>query len=959
MKAIGKNPKFSGLALGLVIIGAAGALAGLWWTSTWRADVNFLPAMTPAEWIVFPITPDGDSHRRLELPTAFEHSFVLDRVPSRAVLRIAGFHRYTLAINGTSLEKPAQTGINWKRPDAFDVAGQLLPGTNRIEVTVFNSDGPPALWLSLDAGGTQVNSGNRWRASLAGATWRAAVPAAEPKPMATGSVVYRLPRPWISLGMRWPTLLVFTLLSATGFWLLRKGAAVWTFLPIDGGSRGLPKVAQASQPASSPLGNCATDWLREILPVAVLAALWVALFANNLGALPRLTGFDAQGHLDYIRYLQEHGSLPLANQGWEMFQPPLYYLLSAAWLGLLHLSVADAGGLMALRILGLAIGVAHLAIVWATLRLLFPAEQSKAGWGILLAACLPPMLYLSQYVTNEAFAAMMVSACVGLTLRALKQEPLQWISCAWLGLSLGGALLAKSTAFLVLPPVLCALLWKWLEKRAISPAQMASRVGLIIALCTLVGGWHYVRLWVHYGNPLIGVWDPKLAIPWWQEDGFRTSTFYLQFGDVLFHPWSAAWRSYGDGIYATLWGDGMLSGAGDFFVRPPWNCELMAIGYWLALLPTLAVLAGAILAVFKFIQRPSAEWFFLLGFGLIILGAMVYLSLILPYYCHVKAFYGLSALVPFCVFGALGLDLLTRRNTNLQSLVCIVFGLWAINTYASFWISRSSVVSTIRRASVLMGKRQYLDATDFLKQRLRSEFHNTDLRFTLAYFLTITGRVDEGIREAEMFVQEHPDDCRGHYVLALAFSQEQQTAKTIAELRQVMALAPGFDPSWENFIPILIAPDRTDEAINVCRQALAMAPYSASLRLALGSDLLLQNLEVEGAEQLRYAYLLNPESVNTLADLAWKLATSPQPAERNRTVAVKLAEAACALTGCSQTRNLGILAAVDAETGRYAEAISAAERAEASALASGDPDSAAATRDLLQRLKAGQPNRER
>jgi len=95
-------------------------------------------------------------------------------------------------------------------------------------------------------------------------------------------------------------------------------------------------------------------------------------------------------------------------------------------------------------------------------------------------------------------------------------------------------------------------------------------------------------------------------------------------------------------------------------------------------------------------------------------------------------------------------------------------------------------------------------------------------------------------------------------VLALAFSQEQQTAKTIAELRQVMALAPGFDPSWENFIPILIAPGRPDEAISVCRQALGMAPYSPGLRLALGSTLLLQNQEAEGAEQLRYAYLLIP-----------------------------------------------------------------------------------------------------
>jgi len=141
---------------------------------------------------------------------------------------------------------------------------------------------------------------------------------------------------------------------------------------------------------------------------------------------------------NYIRYIQEHGSLPLASQGWEMYQPPLYYLLSAAWLGLLRLSVADPGGLMALRILGLVIGIAHFAIVWATLRMLFPFERSKAGWGILLAACLPPMLYLSQYVTNEALAAMMVSTCVWLTLRVLRQERPAWMLYTGLGLCLGG-----------------------------------------------------------------------------------------------------------------------------------------------------------------------------------------------------------------------------------------------------------------------------------------------------------------------------------------------------------------------------------------------------------------------------------------------------------------------------------------------------------------------------------------
>jgi Flp pilus assembly protein TadD len=943
VKADCKARAFSGLALGLVIVSFGGALAGLWWAGTWRADINFLPAMAPAEWIVYPVAPNVNSHRRLEFPTAFETTFDLGGVPGKALLQIAGFHRYALLINGTSPPGPVRTGTNWKRPDVFDVAGQLRRGTNRIEVTVFNSDGPPALWLSLDAGGFHVNSGGRWRASYAGAVWCAAVPAAAPRSMTTVGPAYGLPVPWASVIGRWPTLLVFAFLSASACWILCR----WRpFLHPD------PAVAL------SPTAVKGRGRLREMVPLAVLAALWVALFANNLGALPRLTGFDSPDHVEYVRYIQEHASLPLASKGWEMFQAPLYYMVSAAWLWLLHLSISDPGGITALRILGLAVGVAHFVTIWATLRLVFPSERSKAGWGVVLAAFLPPLIYLSQSVTNEAFAAMMVSVCLLLTMRGLKQERLTWRLCAGLGLCLGAALLAKTTAFLVLPLVFGALIWRWLEKRTLTPAQWIARAGLILALCALVGGWHYARLWIHYGSPLVGVWDPKLGTPWWQDDGYRTSAFYLRFGNALLHPWFGASQSFGDGIYATLWGDGLLGGAADFLARPPWNFDLMAIGYWLALLPASAVLAGGILALYKFIRQPSAEWFLILGFGCMVLWAMVYMSMAVPYYCMVKAFYGLSALVPFCAFGALGADSLARQSAKLRSLVCVGFGRWAVNSYACFWISRTSVLSDIKHASTLMGEDRFIEATGFLTQSLSRKPQNADLEFALAHFYTITGRVDDGIREAKTLLQEHPEDCRGHHVLALAFAGRHQTGRAIEELRRMMEEAPGYDPSWDSFVPLLIAFGQPDEIAGFCRQALAMAPFSPDLRLAFGMALLLQGQETEAGTQLRYAYLLNPGSIDTLAARAWKLATDPDAAARNGTAAVTLAEHACALTGYGKTVYMDILATAYAETGRHADAIRIAERAEALALASGDLHGVAATRELLQRLRTGHPFRE-
>ena len=710
-------------------------------------------------------------------------------------------------------------------------------------------------------------------------------------------------------------------------------------------------------PAPPSTRRCARDWLPEILPLLVLAGSWLALFANNLGALPHVIGFDAQSHMEYIGYIQEHGSLPLAAQGWEMYQPPLYYLLSATWLKLLHLSVSDSSGIAALRILGLAIGVAHFAIVWATLRLLFPAERARAGWGILLAACLPPMLYLSQYVTNEAFVAMMVSACIWLTIRALKQEQLQWKSCAWLGVCLGGAILAKSTAFVVLPPIFGALLWNWLEKRSVSPSQWAARMGLILALCALLGGWHYVRLWIDYGNPLIGNWDSRLGFLWWQDDGYRTSAFYLRIGDVLLHPWSGASWSFCDGFCATLWGDGQMGNAADIFSRPPWNYDLMTIGYWLALLPTLAVLAGGIIALLKLVRQPSAEWFLLLGFSCLILWALIYMSMVVPTFSELKAFFGLSALVPFCAFGALGLDFLTRRSAMLRSLVCVGFGLWAINSYACFWISRSSVPSAVEHACALVRNRQFVDATDFLKQRLSSEPRNMDLQFSLAFFLTTTGRVEEGARIAEMMVREHPEDCRGHHVLALAATFRHEPGKAIDEVRQVMALAPGYDPSWNSLGSLLIEQGNPDATISLTPQALATARFSPELRVALGSALVFKGREAEAESQLRYACWLNLESADTRAELAWKLATDPDSARRNGSVAIRLAEQACAVAGPHQTIHVLILAAAYAEAAQYPEATRTAERAHASALAAGDATAVALAQQLIARFETGQPYR--
>jgi hypothetical protein len=139
---------------------------------------------------------------------------------------------------------------------------------------------------------------------------------------------------------------------------------------------------------------------------------------------------------------------------------------------------------------------------------------------------------------------------------------------------------------LALLAILGALLWKaWITPYSGAPhcPRNISQLGLLLGVCVVVCGWHYARVWAHYGSPFLGGWEPHRGISWWQDPGYRTSAFYLKFGEALCHPWFRALQSFGDAIYATLWGDGQFGGGGVESTRcPAWNYDLMYLGYWLA-----------------------------------------------------------------------------------------------------------------------------------------------------------------------------------------------------------------------------------------------------------------------------------------------------------------------------------------------------------------------------------------
>src|SRR5205807_432429 len=174
---------------------------------------------------------------------------------------------------------------------------------------------------------------------------------------------------------------------------------------------------------------------------------------------------------------------------------------------------------------------------------------------------LPMQLYMSHYPTNETLAALLVSASLYFALRMAKGGAATWKSYCVLGLLIGAALLTKATAVLVVPFIVLALARQLTCQRA-SVTRWAGMLGSMLCIAILICAWHYIRI-SQYGSPLIGGSDPVIGVFWWQDDGYHTVSYFARFGESLVHPLFSATASFFDGLYSTLWGDGLCSGVSD------------------------------------------------------------------------------------------------------------------------------------------------------------------------------------------------------------------------------------------------------------------------------------------------------------------------------------------------------------------------------------------------------------
>jgi tetratricopeptide (TPR) repeat protein len=282
-----------------------------------------------------------------------------------------------------------------------------------------------------------------------------------------------------------------------------------------------------------------------------------------------------------------------------------------------------------------------------------------------------------------------------------------------------------------------------------------------------------------------------------------------------------------------LWGDGLWGGAAGFEFRPPWNYDLMAAGYLFALLPTLGILLGGGVVLARIFRQPSADSFLLAGLPIAFGAALIYMTLRVPCYSQVKAFYGMLALLPVCVFAVVGLDVLCQRGRLLRLLVCGALVVWAANSYASFWIRGSSVPVLLAAGRQLVGAGHPLEAAEQFAAALQEDPHHPQPRKYLAWLLVQNGQAAEAATLAGQAIAEQPGNADSHVALGIALAAQGRKQEAIESLRHAINLAPEHLMAHQKLAALLAEMRMIEECLNTCREGLRVAPVDPELHRLL------------------------------------------------------------------------------------------------------------------------------
>jgi Flp pilus assembly protein TadD len=296
----------------------------------------------------------------------------------------------------------------------------------------------------------------------------------------------------------------------------------------------------------------------------------------------------------------------------------------------------------------------------------------------------------------------------------------------------------------------------------------------------------------------------------------------------------------------------------------------------------------------------------------------------------------------------------------------VVVGAWRIvealpRRTAARTAARALLVAAVALLAFLTHgrNRDYLSEIRMWSDVVRKRPRNPRAQTNLGLALILKGDLAAGERHCLKALVADPNYAPAYANLARALEGRGDLARAEWALERAIRLEPRRLGLKIRLAKLLVARQRADEAHRWLLEVERDHPDGADVQVGLGHVLADKGRYADAVGRFRRALALAPNDAHTLNELAWLLATCPEPSVRNGPEAVALARRACDLATEDQApRFIDTLAAAYAESGQFAEAVAAAQRAAALARKAGKEGEAEQFQARLELYRQEKPYRQ-
>src|ERR1035438_3128766 len=334
------------------------------------------------------------------------------------------------------------------------------------------------------------------------------------------------------------------------------------------------------------------------------------------------------------------------------------------------------------------------------------------------------------------------------------------------------------------------------------------------------------------------------------------------------------------------------------------------------------------------------------GFFVVGVSIMVFLLRRRMPYMLVGWFWYLGTLVPVIGLVQLLSQSIADRYTYIPVIGFALFLVWLLEDLTKGWRYKRAIMLVIGTSIMVACVVKTRHEIGFFKDDVtlwghavavtKNDEYNWCPHYALGAVLWTTPRHDDTLNEFQESVRINPNYAKSQLGLGVALQEKSRFDEAVIHYQRALELDPDWGLAWCNYGIVLLKKGELNNAIGHFKRAVQCEPNNTNFHNALGTALGLEQQGLEANIKLREAVKQNPERPDFLNDLAWFLATNPDPKLRNGVEAARLGERACQLTHYQTTVTVGTLAAAYAEAGRFEEAVTNAQLASSMALKSGE-----------------------